>query len=102
MPVVVVTLITVGTLLGVFKVTTNTAVAPSVIIGLLMVTIGSAVPSTIVPVAVATVVMVFVETIVPVKVNVSVPSISPSIDVGTLTVTLVAPAGMVTDVVVVV
>ena len=75
--------------------TVNTALLPSVIVGLLMVTIGNGVASMITPVAVADVVAVLVDTSVPVKVNVSVPSLILSPVVGTFTVKVVAPAGIV-------
>jgi hypothetical protein len=98
----VVTLITVGTLLGLLKVTTKVAVVPSVTVGLLMLTTGNGVLSIIVPVPLAVELLVLVDVIVPFNTNVSVPSIMLSIVAGTFTVTLVAPDGMVTVVVVVV
>jgi hypothetical protein len=95
-------LTTVGTLLGIFKVTTKVAVAPSVTVGLLMLTTGNGVLSIIVPVPLAVELLVLVDVTVPFNTNVSVPSIRLSIVVGTLTFTVVCPAGMVTAVVVVV
>jgi hypothetical protein len=95
-------LTTVGTLLGLLKVTTKVAVVPSSTVGLLMLTTGNGVLSIIVPVPLAVELLVLVDVIVPFNTNVSLPSINPSMVVGTLTVTLVAPAGMVTVVVVVV
>ena len=99
-PVVVVMLIVVGTLLGVLMFTTNTAVCPSTTVGLLIATTGNGVASVIVPVAVAAVLAVFVLLTFAFSVNVSVPSLMLSTVVGTLTVTLVCPAGIVTVVVV--
>jgi hypothetical protein len=71
-------------------------------VALAIVTIGSGVVSTITPVALALGLLVLPEIIVPLKVNVSVPSLMLSVCIGTLTVTLVCPAGIVTVVVVVV
>ena len=93
---------TVGTLLGLLNVTTNTAGLPSVAGVVVIVTIGNGVASMITPVAVATELAVFVELAVPVTVNVSVPSLMLSMVVGTPTLAVVAPAGIVTVVVTVV
>jgi hypothetical protein len=101
-PVVVTTLMIVGTLLGLLKAITKPAVLPSNTVTLPIVTIGNGVVSTITPVALALGLLVLPEIIVPLKVNVSVPSLMLSVCVGTLTVTLVCPAGIVTVVVVVV
>ena len=98
----VVTLIVVGTALGLLRLTINTAGLPSTVLGLEMVTVGAASLSVMVPVPVAVVLLVFVEVTFIDKVNVSVVSAVVSFVVGTVTVTLVAPAGMVTVVVVVV
>ena len=93
----VVIVIVVGTALGTLMLTTKTTVWPSVTVGLLMVTIGKPVLSIIVPVAtIGAVLVVLPEVTVPVKVNVSVPSLIISPIVGILTVTVVAPAGIVT------
>ena len=95
-PLLVVSVIVVGTALGTLMLTTNTAVCPSVTIGLLIVTIGKPVLSIIVPVAtIGAVLVVLPEVTVPVNVNVSVPSLMISPVVGILTVTVVAPAGIV-------
>ena len=101
-PVVVVTLITVGTLLGLLIDTTKLAILPSKTVGLLMLTVGCGSLSIIVPVPTALVLAVFVLVTVPFNVNVSVGSFVVSCVVGTVTVTLVCPAGMVTVCVVVV
>jgi hypothetical protein len=98
----VVTLITVGTLLGIFNDTTKVAVVPSSTVGLLMLTTGNGVLSIIEAVPLAVELLVLVDVTVPFNTNVSVPSINPSMVVGTFTVTLVCPAGIVTVVVVVV
>ena len=100
MPVVVVMFTTVGTLLGLLNVTVNTALLPSVAVALAIVTVGNDVASMITPVAVATGLAVLLDVTVPVKVNVSVPSLMISPVVGILTATVVAPAGIVTVVVV--
>ena len=99
-PVVVVMFTTVGTLLGVLICTTNTALVPSLAGVLVTDTIGNAVASIIVPVACAEVVWVLVDTNVPVNVNPSVPSLMLSVNALNGTATVVAPAGMVTCVVV--
>ena len=99
---VVVTFTVVSTLLGLLNPTVNTALLPSVTVGLLIVTVGTAVASVIVPVPTALVLAVFVLVTVPFNVNVSVPSLMLSGVVGTVTVTLVCPAGMVIVCVVVV
>ena len=98
----VVTLIVVGTLLGLLRLTINTAGLPSTVVGLEMVTVGTPSLSVIVPVPVAVVLLVLVDVTFIDKVNVSVDSAVVSFVVGTVTVTLVAPAGIVTVVVVVV
>ena len=92
----------VATLLGLLKVTVNTAVVPSTMVTSPMLTVGSASLSVIVAMPVAVLLLVLVELTVAPNVKVSVGSLVVSCVVGTLTVTLVAPAGMVTDVVVVV
>ena len=92
----------VATLLGLLKVTVNTAVVPSTMVTSPMLTVGSASLSVIVAMPVAVLLLVLVELTVAPNVKVSVGSLVVSSIVGTLTVTLVAPAGMVTDVVVVV
>ena len=101
-PVTVVTFTTVSTELMPLRVTVNTAVVPSATVGLLMVTVGGAFVSVIVAVPVALVLLVLPEVTVPLNVKVSFGSLMASVLVGTLTVTLVCPAGMVTVVVVVV
>ena len=95
-------MITVGTLLGLLNVTTNTAVEPSVAGTVVITNVGFGSLSFIVPVPTAVVFAVFVEVTVAPNVKFSVGSFVVSSVVGTLTVTLVAPAGMVTVVVVVV
>ena len=101
-PVTVVTFTTVSTELMPLRVTVNTAVVHSATVGLLMVTVGSAFVSVMVAVPVALVLLVLPEVTVPPNVKVSLGSLMASVLVGTLTVTLVCPAGMVTVVVVVV
>ena len=98
----VVTLIVVGTLLGLLRLTINTAGLPSTVVIFEMVTVGAASLSVMVPVPVAVVLLVLADVTFIDKVNVSVVSAVVSFVVGTVTVTLVAPAGMVTVVVVVV
>ena len=102
LPLLVVSVIVVGTLLGFVNVTVKTATLPSTTVGLLMLTVGFGSLSFIVPVPTAVVFAVFVEVTVAPNVKFSVGSFVVSSVVGTLTVTLVAPAGMVTVVVVVV
>ena len=94
-PVVVVIFTTVGTLLGVLNVTVKTAFVPSVAGVVVIAIVGNGVASMIVPVACATGFNVLPEVTVPVNVNVSVPSLMISPVVGILTVTVVAPAGIV-------
>ena len=94
MPVLVVIVITVGTLLGLLSVMTNTAGLPSTTVALEMLTVGGKSLSTIVPVPTAVGFEVLV--LVAVKVNVSVDSLVVSSVVGTFTITLVAPAGIIT------
>ena len=101
-PVTVVTFTTVFTELMPLRVTVNTAVVPSATVGLLMVTVGVALVSLMVAVPVALVLLVLPEVTVPLNVKVSLGSLMASVLVGTLTVTLVCPAGIVTVVVVVV
>ena len=101
-PLLVVSVIVVETLPGLLKLTVKTATLPSVTVGLLMLTVGFESLSVIVPVPTAVVLAVFVEVTVAPNVKFSVGSAVVSSVVGTLTVTLVAPAGMVTVVVVVV
>ena len=101
-PVAVTTLITVSTKLGVLNVTTNTAGLPSVAVGLEMVTVGGVVASTSVAVPEPVVLLVLPEVTVAFNVNVSFGSIVPSVNVGTLTLAVVCPAGIVTVVAVVV
>ena len=95
-------MITVGTELGLLSVTVNTAVFPSMVVTFAIVTVGFASLSDIVPVALTAVFAVFVDVTVPVSVNVSVVSAVVSFVVGTLTVAVVAPAGIVTVMAVVV
>ena len=102
LPLLVLSVIVVGTLLGFVNVTVKTATLPSTTVGLLMLTVGFRSLSFIVPVPTAIVFAVFVEVTVALNVKFSVGSFVVSSVVGTLTVTLVAPAGMVTVVVVVV
>ena len=102
LPLLVFSVIVVGTLLGLLKLTLKTATLPSVTVGLLMLTVGFKSLSVIVAVPVAVVFAVFVEVTVAPNVKFSVGSAVVSSVVGTLTVTLVAPAGMVIVVVVVV
>ena len=101
-PVIVVTFTTVSTELMPLRVTVNTAAVPSATVGLLIVTVGSAFVSVMVAVPVALVLLVLPEVTVPLNVKVSLGSLMASVLVGTLTVTLVCPAGIVTVVVVVV
>ena len=96
MPVVVVIFTTVATALGVLICTTNVPVVPSVAVALAMVNIGNPVLSIIVPVADKFVLAVLLLVTVPTNVKVSVPSLMLSPKVVTGTVTLVAPAGIVT------
>ena len=97
LPLLVLSVIVVGTALGTLILTTKMAVCPSVTVGLPIVTIGKPVLSIIVPIATTGAVLVVLpEVTVPVKVNVSVPSLMISPVVGILTVTVVAPAGIVT------
>ena len=95
-------MITVGTLLGLLNVTTNTAVEPSMAGTVVITNVGFGSLSFIVAVPTAVVFAVFVEVTVAPNVKFSVGSAVVSSVVGTLTVTLVAPAGMVIVVVVVV
>ena len=81
------------------NVTVNTALLPSVAVALAIVTVGNDVASMIVPVACACGFNVLLDVTVPVKVNVSAPSLMLSMVVGTLTVAVVAPTGIVTVVV---
>ena len=101
-PLDVVSVIVVGTLLGLLKLTVKTATLPSTTVGLLMLTVGFGSLSVIVAVPTTVVLAVFVEVTVAPNVKVSVGSAVVSWVVGTFTVTLIAPAGMVTVVVVVV
>ena len=87
---------TVATALGVLICTTNVPVVPSVAVALAMVNIGNPVLSIIVPVADKFVLAVLLLVTVPTNVKVSVPSLMLSPKVVTGTVTLVAPAGIVT------
>ena len=92
-------MITVGTLLTALNVIVNVSFAPSAAVGLLMVTVGNVDKlSFIVPVPVAVVLFVLPDVTVPVKVNASDPSVKESTVVGTFTLTVVCPAGIVTDV----
>ena len=84
---------TVSTELGLLNVTTNTAGEPSVGDGLFIVTVGAGSLSMIVPIAVAVGLLVPVE--LPVIVNVSFGSSIASSVVGTVTVAVVCPAGIV-------
>ena len=95
-PIVVTTSTTVSTELGTSIDTVNTAGLPSVTLGLLMLTVGVASLSVIVAVPTGVVLAVLPEVTVPFKVKFSTGSSVVSSVVGTLTVTLVAPAGMVT------
>ena len=99
-PVTVVTFTTVFTELMPLRVTVNTAGLTSATVTLSIVTVGIAFVSVIVPVPVALVLLVLPEVTVPLNVKVSLGSLIASILVGTLTVTLVCPAGIVTVVVV--
>ena len=81
--------------------TVNTALDPSLTVGLLMLAVGVASLSVIVAVPVAVVLLVLPEVTVASKVKFSDGSSVESSIVGTLTVTLVCPAGMVTVVMVV-
>ena len=101
-PVIVVTFTTVSTELMPLRVTVNTAGIPSATVGLLIVTVGSAFVLVMVAVPVGFVLLVVPEVTVPLNVKVSLGSLMASLLVGTLTVTLVCPAGIVTVVVVVV
>ena len=95
-PLLVVSVIVVGTLLGVLMLTTNVAAVPSNTISLLTFIIGKLSMSVIVPMAtIGAVAVVLGLVTVPVNVNVSVPSLMPSVNVATGTVTVVAPAGIV-------
>ena len=80
----------------------KTASVPSLTVGLEMLTVGWALVSLIVAVPLAVVLAVAPAVTVPVKVKFSDGSLIASVDVGTFTVTLVLPAGMVTVVLVVV
>ena len=102
LPLLVLSVMVVGTLLGFVNVTVKTATLPSTTVGLLMLTVGFTSLSVIVAVPVAVVFAVFVDVTVAPNVKFSVGSAVVSSVVGTLTVTLVAPAGMVIVVVVVV
>ena len=93
---------TVGVKLGVDKLTVNTAVTPSTTVTSSIDTVGGALESLIVAVPTGAVFNVLPEVTVPFKVKVSGVSFNTSVNVGTLTVTLVCPAGIVTVVVVVV
>ena len=81
--------------------TVNTALDPSLTVGLLMLAVGVASLSVIVAVPVAVVLLVLPEVTVASNVKLSDGSSVASSVVGTLTVTLVCPAGMVTVVMVV-
>ena len=96
LPLFVLITMVVGTLLGLLNVTTKFASVPSVAVALAIVTVGIGVASIITPVVLAVVLPVLPEVTVAVNTNVSVPSLILSVSVGTFTVTLVAPAGMVT------
>ena len=98
-PVVVTTSITVSTELAPLKLTVKTASTPSFTDGLEMLTVGRALISLMVAVPLAVVLAVDPAVPVPVKVKFSDGSLMASVNVGTLTVTLVLPAGMVTVVV---
>jgi hypothetical protein len=98
-PVVVTTSITVSTELAPLKLTVKTAAVPSFTDGLEMLTVGCALISLIVAVPLAVVLAVDPELTVPVKVKLSAGSLMASVSVGTFTVALVLPAGMVTIVV---
>ena len=81
--------------LGVFKLTVNTAVVPSTTVGLEIANVGGALLSVIVPVPTAVVFDVLPDITVPVNVNVSGVSFKISTVVGTFTVAVVCPAGIV-------
>ena len=98
-PFEVVILTTVFVKLGVLKLTVNTAVVPSTTVTLSILTVGGALASVMVPVPWALALLVLPLVTVPVKVNVSFGSFNTSVNVGTLTVVVVCPAGMVTVVV---
>ena len=89
-------LITVSTELGLDNETTKIAFCPSFTIGLLMLIVGVGSLSIIVLVPLVVTVLVLVEVTVPDKVNVSFSSSIKSSIVGTLTVAVVCPAGIVT------
>ena len=91
-----------STELAPLKLTVNTAAVPSFTLGFEILTVGCALTSLIVAVPLAVVLAVAPEVTVPFKVKFSDGSLMASVNVGTLTVTLVLPAGMVTVVVVVV
>ena len=102
MPVVVTISIVVGTELGLLSVITKFAGVPSAAVALAIVTIGVGLLSVIVATPDAVVLLVLVLVTVAFKVKVSLGSSMLSAVVGTVTVTRVAPAGMVTVAVVVV
>ena len=95
LPLLVTTLIVVAVKLGVFKLTVNTAVVPSTTVGLEIANVGAALLSVIVPVPTAVVFDVLPEVTVPVNVNCSAFSYKISTVVGTFTVAVVCPDGIV-------
>ena len=101
-PLVKVKVKVVSVLEGTLKVIGKLMPVPSTLLASPMVTIGTPVASVIVPVPVAVGLLVLPEVTVPVTVKVSSASDRPSTVVGTFTVTVVCPAGMVTVMVVVV
>ena len=94
-PIVVTTLITVSTELAPLNVITNPALLPSVAVGLLTVTVGVAFVSLIVPTAVSLVLAVGKLLALIATVNVSFGSSIASVLVGTFSVAVVCPAGMI-------
>ena len=94
-PIVVTTLITMSTELAPLKVITNPALLPSVAVGLLTVTVGVAFVSLIVPTAVSLVLAVGKLLAVMATVKFSFGSSIASVLVGTFSVAVVCPAGMI-------
>ena len=95
MPVFVTTVTTVSTELAPLNVITNGALVPSATVGLLTVTVGVAFVSLIVPTAVSLVLAVGKLLALIATVNVSFGSSIASVLVGTFSVAVVCPAGMI-------
>ena len=95
MPIVVTTVMMVSTELAPLNVITNGAFVPSATVGLLTVTVGVAFVSLIVPTAVSLVLAVGKLLALIATVNVSFGSSIASMVVGTFSVAVVCPAGMI-------